>query len=116
MYRFDEKYLPIGTVVSLKNTSKKFMITGFCSIGKENPNKIYDYSGCVYPEGILRFDKIAVFDHNQIERIIYPGFVCEEEHKFKVKLNKLVQDYNESNTNNPTANKNLHDVFNSNIS
>ena len=48
-----EKYLPIGTVVLLKNTNKKIMITGYltASIDEKNSNdEYYDYSGCLFPE------------------------------------------------------------------
>ena len=48
-----KKYLPIGTVVLLKGGQKRLMITGFCSIPKEDKTKIYDYTGCLYPEGVL---------------------------------------------------------------
>ena len=43
-----EKYLPIGTVVILKEGTKRIMITGFCSIDNGNKEKVYDYSGCMY--------------------------------------------------------------------
>ena len=46
-----EKYLPIGTVVLLKGGSKRVMITGFCSVDGNESDVIYDYNGCVYPEG-----------------------------------------------------------------
>ena len=31
----EEKFLPIGTVVLLKNGTKRLMITGFCAVEKE---------------------------------------------------------------------------------
>ena len=72
-----EKYLPIGTVVLLKGGKKRAMITGFCSIAQENQEKIYDYSGCVYPEGYLSSNQVCLFDHDQIEKIFFEGFVDE---------------------------------------
>lgn len=85
-----EKFLPIGTVVLLKGGKKRAMITGFCSIAQENQEKIYDYSGCVYPEGYLSSNQVCLFDHNQIEKIFFLGFEDEEERVFKDKLNKIV--------------------------
>ena len=64
-----DKYLPIGTVVLLKGGRKRAMITGFCSVAQENQEKIYDYSGCVYPEGYLSSNQVCLFDHDQIEKI-----------------------------------------------
>ena len=39
-----EKFLPIGTVVMLKNGTKRVMISGFCAMEGNNRNKIWDYS------------------------------------------------------------------------
>lgn len=85
-----EKYLPIGTVVLLKGGKKRAMITGFCSVAQENQEKIYDYSGCVYPEGYLSSNQVCLFDHDQIEEIFFVGFEDEEEKAFKEKLNTIV--------------------------
>lgn len=92
----EEKFLPIGTVVMLKNASKRLMISGFCAIDGGNPNKIWDYSGCLYPEGFLSSTKTCLFDHNQIEKIYYIGLIDEEEKEFKQKLNKLVNKKSET--------------------
>lgn len=91
------KYLPIGTVVLLKNAKKKIMITGFAVKGKETGDKVYDYIGCLYPEGMVSSDKNLLFDHNQIDKIYYIGFVSEEEKVFKTKFNKLISDLEKQN-------------------
>lgn len=83
------KFLPIGTVVILKGGLKKVMISGFLSSSKENTGKVYDYTGCVYPEGFLSSDKFLLFDHEQIEKVFFKGFVDEEEEAFKKKLDAL---------------------------
>jgi len=85
-----EKYLPIGTVVLLKGGKKRAMITGFCSVAQENQEKIYDYSGCVYPEGYLSSNQVCLFDHDQIDKIFFLGYEDEEEKAFKEKLNSIV--------------------------
>ena len=85
-----EKYLPIGTVVLLKGGKKRAMITGFCSVAQENQEKIYDYSGCVYPEGYLSSNQVCLFDHDQINKIFFLGYEDEEEKAFKEKLNTIV--------------------------
>lgn len=81
-----QKYLPIGSVVLLKDAKKRIMITGFCIIPKENDNQMFDYSGCLYPEGLISSDQTAVFNHDQIERIFCLGYSDEEEKQFKEKL------------------------------
>lgn len=81
-----EKYLPVGTVVMLKGGKKRVMITGFCSIAQEQEGKIFDYSGCLYPEGYLSANQVCLFDHEQIDKVYHLGLVDEEEKAFKVKL------------------------------
>lgn len=89
----NEKFLPIGSVVLLKGGTKKAMITGFCSVVAEDKTKMYDYSGCVYPEGYLDFDQICLFDHEQIEKIFHYGYVDEEEKEFKKELQDISLQY-----------------------
>ncbi|MDE5888908.1 MAG: DUF4176 domain-containing protein [Bacilli bacterium] len=91
-----EKYLPIGTVVLLKGGRKRAMITGFCSVAQENQEKIYDYSGSVYPEGYLSSNQVCLFDHDQIDKIFFLGYEDEEEVAFKDKLNKIVASIEEA--------------------
>ena len=90
LYMNTQKYLPIGTVVLLKNATKMVMITGFVTKGKETGDKVYDYIGCLYPEGVLSSDKNLLFDHNQIDKIYFLGYSNLEEKQFKDKLNEFV--------------------------
>lgn len=85
-----EKYLPLGTVLMLKGGKKKLMITGFCAVSKEKEGIIYDYIGCLYPEGIITTDKNIVFNHSQIERLYAIGYSDDEEKKFKENLNNVL--------------------------
>lgn len=85
----NEKYLPIGTVVMLKGGTKKVMITGFCAIADNDKKTMWDYSGCMFPEGFLSSRQTCLFNHNQIERIYHLGLEDDEEKKFKETLNKL---------------------------
>lgn len=70
--------LPIGTVCTLKNMKKKIMIIGYLSRLQKLPNKIYDYLGCLYPEGIISTDKSLLFNRIDIEKVIFKGPVDEE--------------------------------------
>jgi hypothetical protein len=90
-----EKYLPVGTVVMLKGGKKRAMITGFCSISGDDKSKVFDYSGCLYPEGFISSDQTLLFNHEQIEKIFHLGLVDEEEKQFKQKLNEMVQKMNQ---------------------
>lgn len=90
----DKKYLPIGSVVMLKEGRKNLMITGFCMIDKNDNDKMYDYCGCLHPEGLLDTEKVALFNHEQIEKVWYLGYKNEEEILFKEKLIKYVNENN----------------------
>ena len=86
MSEIKPKYLPVGTVVLLENGSKRVMINGFCTMDANKPDKIYDYSGVLFPEGSLSSDQTLLFDHSQIARIDHMGLEDQEEKEFKVKL------------------------------
>lgn len=94
------RFLPIGTVVLLKGGKKRLMITGFCSYDEAAKNKAYDYTGCLYPEGIISSKQMALFNHSQIEKIYYLGLRDEEEKEFKhnliIELNKLIEKQKEN--------------------
>ena len=86
----EEKYLPIGSIVLLKGGTKRLMITGFCAKPNQEPSKQYDYSGCLYPEGILSTDQIALFNHDQIEKVFSVGYKDDEEIAFKQSLKEAI--------------------------
>ncbi|MBR4618613.1 MAG: DUF4176 domain-containing protein [Bacilli bacterium] len=86
----EKEFLPVGSVVLLKGGTKRVMITGFCSVDNNDKNKMYDYTGCLYPEGIINSNEICLFDNDQIENVYFKGFEDEEEKSFKQELNKAI--------------------------
>ena len=78
----EKKILPLGSVVLLNGGTKKVMIIGYCMRTPEKPNKLYDYCGCIFPEGVLRSDVTCVFNHNQIKEVCFAGYQNEESNKF----------------------------------
>ena len=96
----NEKYLPIGTVVMLKNGKKPAMITSYCIIprgkvfDKDGPvdlNNVtyYDYGACLYPEGILRTNKTFVFNHDQIDKVLFMGYTSSKYINYNNALTEL---------------------------
>lgn len=77
-----KEILPLGSVVLLTGGTKKVMIIGYCMKTPEQPNKMYDYCGCVFPEGVLRSDVTCVFNHEQVKEVCFLGFKNEESNKF----------------------------------
>lgn len=91
MDELGEKYLPIGTVVMLEGGSKRVMITGFCAIEEDDEDNMWDYSGCMYPEGFLSSDETCLFNHDQIEEIYHMGLADDEEEiEFKETLKEAL--------------------------
>lgn len=70
----EEKYLPIGSVVTVKGLNKKVMIIGYYSLEYQNSVKIYDYVGCIYPEGMLMKNNMFSFNHSDITNCDFVGF------------------------------------------
>ena len=81
-----EKFLPIGSVILLKKGQKKLMIVGYTQIYLKNKSEIYDYMGCVYPEGMINIKNFYFFNHEDIEEVFYVGYQDEEEKEFMQKL------------------------------
>lgn len=82
------RFLPIGTICTIKSSNKKIMITGFFSIEYSGNVKMFDYSGCDYPEGLLLSNKTCSFNHNDIAKIEYLGYQSVEHQKFNDLLNR----------------------------
>ncbi len=90
MNEIGEKFLPIGTVVLLKGGKKRLMITGYCPMGNgEKAGMVYDYAGCIYPEGMIFAENIAAFNHEQIETVYQKGLIDEEFNTFHEKLKQV---------------------------
>ena len=64
------------------------MLIGYCKYKGDYTSKIYDYAGCIYPEGYLSQDTTALFDHEQIDVITSLGFRNLKQHEFQMKLEK----------------------------
>ena len=88
------KLLPIGSVVLLDGGEKKVMVTVFYSVPAEDQNKVYDYSGCLFPEGVISSEQNLLFDHKQIVKVFYMGYKDDEEKSFKQKLGEVINKQN----------------------
>ena len=96
-----EKYLPLGSVVLLKDAKKRVMVTGFAVKSPQYGEKIFDYLGCMYPEGCIAQDKNLLFDHDDIAQIFALGYSDDEQKQFIENLKKIVSGQ-QSNTQNNT--------------
>ena len=100
-----KKYLPLGSVVMMKEAKKPVMITGFGAKSPETGEKIWDYMGCLWPEGVFSSNKTLIFDHNKIDKVFAIGFIDDEqkdymtkfEEEIKVFTSKVIKEKVESN-------------------
>lgn len=70
------KYLDLGTVVLLKESTQYVMIIGYETDQKK------DYYGVLFPEGIIMGYIILSFNHEDIEKVISNGFHTPTSEKY----------------------------------
>jgi len=79
------KFLPIGSVVVLKDGEKKLMIYGRCQKDTAN-DTVFDYVGCPYPEGNIGPETSFLFNHENIAWVHYLGYTGDEEDAMNARL------------------------------
>ncbi|MDO4633116.1 MAG: DUF4176 domain-containing protein [Eubacteriales bacterium] len=78
-----KELLPAGSVVLLKNATKKLMIIGILQmIPGENENRLYDYLAVPFPEGFMGADANFLFNHEDINDVIFTGYDNPERTEF----------------------------------
>ncbi len=86
-----EGLLPIGTVVLLKDSTKRVMIMGVCQEGvTDKGTNLYDYVGCVFPEGYMSADENFLFNTDQIDRLYFLGYQDDEALAFKERADEMM--------------------------
>jgi hypothetical protein len=86
----NDKYLPLGSILKIKNVDAKIMIMGFCpgSI-VDGEAKFFDYSGCSYPIGVLTSSINFCFNHDDIVNVLFVPEVDQEFKDWNKYLNNL---------------------------
>lgn len=84
-----KQYLPIGSVVLLKNGKKRVMIYGRRQRRVVDVDKEYDYLACLYPEGNIDEDYMYLFDEDSIDEVVFRGYSDAEEEAFIQALNAV---------------------------
>ena len=122
------EYLPIGSVVLLKGAIRKAMIIGIIQStkGKDGVIKENDYIAVMFPEGFLNAETMFMFNHDQINDVVYRGYENPERAEFLKKLEKNValaqeiiskkkvlkiREENKENTNSMHIKVNPEDIF-----
>lgn len=85
-----EGLLPVGSVVLLKDSIKKVMVIGVCQKEVGEEEVLWDYSGCLFPEGYMGADKTLLFNNEQIEIVYSLGYQDAEQQQFKIKADEVM--------------------------
>lgn len=75
-----KNFLPIGSIVRLKNGTKRVMIYGRKQLS--NDFQTFDYVACFYPEGNISDEYTFLFNHDQIEEVYHEGYSDADELAF----------------------------------
>ena len=76
-----KELLPVGSVVLLKDATKQLVVIGVLQVSSET-NKLYDYLAVPYPEGYIGANNNFLFDHSDINDIIFRGYTNPERDMF----------------------------------
>ena len=77
------KYYPIGTVVVLKEGTWPLMIYARQQTQKRKADIVYDYVGCLYPQGYMDENYIVFFQHRDIDKVLHQGMYSIAENKME---------------------------------
>ncbi len=91
----ENKLYPIGTVVQIKNAKVCYIIIGYCVKGE---GKVYDYSGAMMPFGHEPGERIFMFNHDDIEKVVHEGY-SSESYEFLMALKNELEDYKSKENN-----------------
>lgn len=83
-----KELLPIGSVVRLKQADKRLVISGVMQTDIDG--KDHDYMGVLYPEGDISQKAQFLFQHDDIEEIVFRGYEDQERTEF---LDRLAEFY-----------------------
>lgn len=106
----ENKFLPIGTVCTIKGNTNKIMIVGFLSLDYNGNLNVSDYKGCIYPNGLFSSSGTISFNHNDIENIEYIGYKTKLHENLNMNLsNASIVELVKQSTKNNVTNKYVFD-------
>lgn len=86
-----KELLPIGSIIRLKDGEKRLMINGIMQSELEDEGKEYDYLGILYPEGHIGDQFQYLFNHSDIDEVVFRGFEDDERVDFLERLSKIYE-------------------------
>lgn len=88
---FEKNFLPISSVVGVKDDSRRLLVIGR-QVYSESNHVIRDYIAVEYPNGFVNVaHKMVLFDRSDIEVVYHYGYVDEVEMDLDQKLHEAEQ-------------------------
>lgn len=78
-----KQFLPLGSIVKLKESDAKLMIIGRSQVCE---GEQFDYSAVLFPVGYTGKDQLFVFNNDDVDIIFYMGMQDIEEFAFRQAL------------------------------
>ncbi|WP_408070256.1 DUF4176 domain-containing protein [Butyrivibrio sp. JL13D10] len=85
-----EGLLPIGSIVKLKNLEMLVMIMGVWQTKISDETAVYDYAGVTYPHGYINRDLTLGFDREDIEDVLYIGYMDYQQQFFMERIEPIL--------------------------
>lgn len=86
-----EQILPIGTVIITKDGNIPLMIVSRGALFEQDGKVGYfDYSAVPYPTGITNGEEFAFFNREDVESIIFFGYINSDEQLFAENYDELI--------------------------
>jgi len=86
-----EQILPIGSVIITKEGNIPLMIVSRAALFEQDDKVGYfDYSAVPYPSGVTDNEQYAFFNHEDVESIIFIGYINSEEQVFADNYEEIV--------------------------
>lgn len=90
------EFLPLGSVVAIKNSLQKLIIVGRgLTVTNDGKTTYYDYAAAPYPVGMTN-DRVAYLNHDVIDLVLYYGYDDDDNRIITELLNKYIEEHPEA--------------------
>ena len=86
-----KELLPLGSVITLKEGTKRLMITGRLQ-NQIGAKEIYDYAAVLWPEGVIDSKHFYLFNQEDIDQLFYIGLQDIEEFRYRSILDEKMRE------------------------
>ena len=89
--------LPIGSVVKTTYGKSNILIVGYGGIGTKDTNKVFEYTGFIYPFGYRGEEDIVMFNYKDITEVVFENAKFEEYKETLDSMYNIIKQHNGGN-------------------